>query len=162
MATASQSGHDQFRNFLVRKGLRMTVQRRVILECVFGTNQHFTAEQLLAWSHARDRSISRATVYRTLPLLTESGLVRALDLGRDYKYYDPNYAVRPHHNHIVCLDCGKIFEFESPRIEPQVDKILRRQGFIAKARRLQVMAACVRFQQTGACPHRKTVREEGF
>ena len=138
----------------------MTVQRRIILEIVMGTNQHFTAEELLAWSHARDRSISRATIYRTLLLLTESGVVRALDLGRDYKYYDPNYAARPNHNHIICLDCGKIFEFESPKIEPPLDQILRRQGFIAQARRLQVMAACVRFQETGQCPHRKEARDQ--
>ncbi|MDC0144391.1 transcriptional repressor, partial [Verrucomicrobia bacterium] len=61
--------------FLEQKNLRITAQRRAIVDTVFGTDQHFTAEQLLEWARERDKSVSRATVYRTLPLLTESGLV---------------------------------------------------------------------------------------
>jgi Fur family transcriptional regulator, ferric uptake regulator len=144
----------KFADHLVRRGLRMTAQRRAILLAVFATNQHFTADQLLVWSRDRDPSISRATVYRTLPLLVECELVRELDLGEDHRYYDPNYSAHPNHGHIVCLDCGKIFEFESSKIEPQVDEIVRRQGFLARARRLQVMASCVQWQQTGQCPHK--------
>src|SRR5512132_1279562 len=94
----------------------MTAQRQAIIEAVFSTEQHFTAEQLLDWSRERDKSVSRATVYRTLPLLTESGLVREMDFGKDHKFYDPNYADHPYHNHIICQDCEKIVEFESEKI----------------------------------------------
>src|SRR5437763_16557978 len=91
----------RFLEFLDRKNLRVTAQRKVIIDTAFSTDQHFTADQLLAWSRQRDKSVSRATVYRTLPLLTESGLVREMDFGKDYKFYDPNYAEHPHHNHII-------------------------------------------------------------
>src|SRR5438045_2773633 len=107
----------RFMDFLAGKKLRLTAQRRLIIETAFSTSQHFSAEQLLAWSRDRDKSISRATVYRTLPLLTESGLVREMDFGKDHKFYDPNYAEHPHHNHIICQDCEKIVEFESDKIE---------------------------------------------
>src|SRR5437773_7848627 len=107
----------RFMEFLGEKNLRVTAQRQAIIETAFSTRQHFTAEQLLAWSRRRDKSVSRATVYRTLPLLTESGLVREMDFGKDHKFYDPNYAEHPRHNHIICQDCEKIVEFESSKIE---------------------------------------------
>src|SRR5689334_15854635 len=106
----------RFLDFLAQKNLRITSQRQAIVDTVFGTEAHFTAEQLLEWSRERDKSVSRATVYRTLPLLTESGLVREMDFGKDYKFYDPNYANHPNHNHIICQDCEKIVEFESDKI----------------------------------------------
>ena len=82
----------RFLDFLDTKQLRMTAQRMAIIDTVFSTNEHFTAEQLLEWSRKRDKSVSRATVYRTLPLLTESDLVREMDFGKEFKFYDPNYA----------------------------------------------------------------------
>ena len=111
--------------FLESKSLRLTSQRQAIVDSVFDTEEHFTAEQLLEWSRSRDRSVSRATVYRTLPLLTESGLVREMDFGKDYKFYDPNYAAHPNHNHIICQDCEKIVEFESDKIAKLEDEITR-------------------------------------
>src|SRR5512135_2522667 len=118
MAEAGNSRAPQrFLDFLAQRKLRLTGPRRAIIEAVFSTKRHFTAEELLAWAQRRDKSVSRATVYRTLPLLTESGLVQEMDFGKDQKYYDPNYAEHPHHNHIICLDCGKIIEFESREIE---------------------------------------------
>ena len=77
---------ERFLDFLARKNLRLTGQRRAIIEAVFGTEKHFTAEELLKWARRRDESVSRATVYRTLPLLTESGLVREMDFGKDHKF----------------------------------------------------------------------------
>src|SRR6266853_2808402 len=141
----------KFMAFLRSKRLRVTSQRQVIIDTAFGTEEHFTAEQLLAWSRKRDRSVSRATVYRTLPLLTESGLVREMDFGKDYKFYDPNYAEHPHHNHIICQDCEKIVEFESEKIEKLENEISHRLGFSVKAHRLQITASCEEFKRLGAC-----------
>src|SRR6266850_1310804 len=115
-AASRQTTKQRFLDFLAHKNLRITSQRQAIVETVFDTEEHFTAEQLLEWSRRRDKSVSRATVYRTLPLLTESGLVREMDFGKDYRFYDPNYAEHPHHNHIICQDCEKIVEFESDTI----------------------------------------------
>ena len=141
----------RFIDFLARKNLRLTGQRRAIIESVFSTEQHFTADQLLEWSRRRDKSVSRATVYRTLPLLTESGLVRELDLGKEQQYYDPNYAEHPHHNHIICQDCGKIVEFESEKNERLENEISQRLGFSVETHRLQITARCEELRIQGAC-----------
>jgi len=141
----------RFMDFLAQKNLRLTSQRQAIIESVFNTRQHFTAEQLLTWSREKDKSVSRATVYRTLPLLTESGLVREMDFGKDYKFYDPNYAEHPHHNHIICQDCEKIVEFESDKIEKIENEISHRLGFAVKAHRLQITASCEDLKKLGAC-----------
>ena len=132
----------------------MTAQRRAIIDAVFSTEEHFTAEQLLDWSRARDRSVSRATVYRTLPLLTGSGLVREMDFGKDRKFYDPNYADHPNHNHIVCEDCEKIVEFESDQIARIENEISHKLGFAVKSQRLQITASCEEFKRRGSC-HKK-------
>src|SRR3954463_843436 len=139
---AKQSAKEKFYEFLGRKNLRITSQRQVIVDTVFGTEEHFTAEQLLEWSRSKDPSISRATVYRTLPLLTESGLVREMDFGKDRKIYDPNYAEHPNHRHIICVDCDKIVEFENEQLERLEEEISRELGFRLKSQRLQITAAC--------------------
>src|SRR5579872_3126965 len=141
----------RFMDFLEGKHLRLTSQRRTIIDTAFSTSQHFTAEQLLAWSKRRDKSVSRATVYRTLPLLTESGLVREMDFGKDYKFYDPNYAEHPNHNHIICNDCEKIVEFESDKIEKLESEISRKLGFSVKTQRLQITGSCEELKKLGAC-----------
>ena len=148
-------------DFLARKQLRLTAQRRAIIETAFATRQHFTADQLLAWSQQRDKSVSRATVYRTLPLLTESGLVREMDFGKARKIYDPNYAESPHHNHIICEDCEKIVEFESAKIEQLESEISQRLGFSVKSHQLQITAQCDELKKLGTCRRRDGTQEGG-
>jgi Fur family ferric uptake transcriptional regulator len=141
----------RFVEFLESKNLRITSQRQAIIESVFSTQEHFTAEQLLEWARQRDRSVSRATVYRTLPLLTESGLVREMDFGKDYKFYDPNYAEHPHHSHIICNDCEKIVEFESEKLDKLENEISHKLGFSIKTQRLQITGTCEELKRLGAC-----------
>ena len=141
----------RFIEFLAGKRLRLTSQRRTIIDTAFSTSQHFTAEQLLSWAQRQDRSVSRATVYRTLPLLTESGLVREMDFGKDYKFYDPNYADHPRHNHIICQDCDKIVEFESASLERIENKITQRLGLSPQSHRLQISARCEELKRRGTC-----------
>src|SRR3954453_6731692 len=146
-----QAAKERFIHFLEGKSLRMTSQRQAIINTVFDTTEHFTADQLLEWARRRDPSVSRATVYRTLPLLTESGLVREMDFGKDYKFYDPNYAEHPNHNHIICQDCDKIVEFESDKIAAIEDEISHKLGFLVKAQRLQITGSCEELKRRGAC-----------
>ncbi|MEK7676929.1 MAG: transcriptional repressor [Verrucomicrobiota bacterium] len=144
----------RFMEFLAGKNLRITSQRQAIIDTVFSTDQHFTAEQLLAWSRDRDKSVSRATVYRTLPLLTESGLVREMDFGKDYKFYDPNYADHPNHSHIICQDCEKIVEFDSDKIEKLENEISHQLGFSVQSQRLQITGSCEELKKLGACKNK--------
>jgi Fur family ferric uptake transcriptional regulator len=146
-----QAARDRFVAFLATKNLRMTGPRQAIIDAVFSTEEHFTAEQLLEWSRARDKSVSRATVYRTLPLLTESGLVREMDFGKEHKFYDPNYAQHPEHNHIICADCEKIVEFESDQIVRLEQEITHKLGFAVKSQRLQITATCDELKKRGTC-----------
>src|SRR5204863_10191058 len=148
---AKQAAKEKFMTFLEGKALRMTSQRQAIIDTVFDTEEHFTAEQLLEWARRRDPSVSRATVYRTLPLLTESGLVREMDFGKDHTYYDPNYADHPNHSHIICQDCDKIVEFESEKIERLESEISHKLGFELKMQRLQISARCEELKKLGAC-----------
>ena len=152
MAVCEKTGAKQkFMKFLGTKKLRITSQRQTIIDTVFSTEEHFTADQLLEWSRQRDKSVSRATVYRTLPLLTESGLVREMDFGKDHKYYDPNYADHPNHNHIICQDCDKIVEFESEKIAQIENEITQRLGFSVRTQRLQITASCEELKKRGSC-----------
>lgn len=144
----------KFLEFIAARKLRLTSQRRVIIDTVFGTDEHFTAEQLLQWAREQDPSVSRATVYRTLPLLTESGLVREMDFGREYKYYDPNYADHPNHSHIICQDCNKIFEFESNKIIKIEDQISQKMGFTMKSQRLELSGNCDELRRMGVCKNK--------
>ena len=145
---------EKFLDFLAKKNLRITAQRQAIVETVFSTERHFTAEQLLEWSQRRDKSVSRATVYRTLPLLTESGLVREMNFGKDYKFYDPNYAEHPNHHHIICQDCDRIVEFESEKISKIEDEISHRLGFRVKSQRLEITGTCEELKKLGACKNK--------
>lgn len=138
-------------SFLAENGLRLTSQRQVIIEAALGTTEHYTADQLLACARKQDPSISRATVYRTLPLLVKSGLLQELDLGRDFKYYDPNYIQHPDHHHLICVDCQKIFEFEDPSLEEQENAISRKMGFQPRQKRVRIEASCDALKQSGAC-----------
>lgn len=141
-------------DFLRQRKSRLTAPRRAIVEAAFSTEEHFTAEQLLAWARQKDKSVSRATVYRTLPLLTESGLLRSMDLGKAYKLYDPNYAAHPHHSHLVCADCERIVEFDRPEVAALAEEISRELGFAVVSHRLQIVGRCEALRRDGACPRK--------
>ncbi|GAB4240387.1 MAG: transcriptional repressor [Candidatus Methylacidiphilales bacterium] len=138
--------------YMESNGLRLTAQRRAIIKAAFTTTEHYTAEELLGRARAINPSVSRATVYRTLPVLVKTGLLRELDLGRDYKFYDPNYANHPNHNHIVCLDCSKIVEFEDYCLDVRESVIAKGLGFSPNVVQLRIEARCDSFQQHGHCP----------
>ena len=147
---------DRIDAFLEQKGLRRTAQRSAILEAAFGTTEHYSAEELLRMARRRDPSVSRATVYRTLSLLTESGLLKELDIGKDFKYYDPNYSTHPNHHHIICNDCDKIVEFESKDIEQLENEITHELGFSIDSQHLEIRGNCEDLKRTGACQNLAT------
>ena len=154
-----EQARQRFLDHLARKRLRLTAQREAIMESVFSTTSHFTAEQLLAWARERDPSVSRATVYRSLRLLVEIGLLRVLDFGKDHQIYDPNYTTRPEHNHIICEDCGKIFEFENGRIEKLERQVARDMGFTIQSKQLRITARCEQLRREGICPNKPETKQ---
>ncbi len=141
--------------FIEQKGLRKTAQRDAIIEAAFSTTEHFTADELLTMSRKIEPSVSRATVYRTLPLLVSTGLLKEMDFGEDYKFYDPNYAEHPSHNHLICTDCHRIFEFEDRNIEMLENCISKRLGFSPLNKVVRIEASCDELQRSGECKGRK-------
>ncbi len=145
----------RFEEFLLKKKVRRTAQRDAIVKCVFSTTKHFTAEELLEEARKIDRRVSRATVYRTLPLLVESGLLAEHDFGGPSKVYDPNVAEHPRHNHLICEDCDKIVEFEDDELDRREDRITRELGFTPAKKSVQIRANCQRLRSQGHCESRK-------
>lgn len=141
--------------FLKEQGLRMTSQREIIVEAAFDGSEHYTAEELIDRCKRRSSNASRATVYRTLQLLVESGLLVEIDLGRDVKHYDPNFIDHPHHNHLICVDCDKVVEFEDKGLEVLEDCISRRLGFQPASKSIRIEANCQELQRSGVCKSRK-------
>ncbi len=141
-------------DYIEQKGLRKTTQRDAIIEAAFSTTEHYTADDLLVMAKRLDTSVSRATVYRTLPLLVESGLLREMDFGRDHKFYDPNYVDHPNHNHLICLDCTKIVEFEDVHIDTLETCISKRLGYTPRRKVVRIEAHCDEFQRSGSCRHK--------
>lgn len=143
-----------FQNYLVKKGLRVTSQRMAIFEATFENTNYFTAEELLDRAKRIDDSVSRATVYRTLPILTESNIVREVDVGKDYKFYLPNLENKVFTAQIICSDCDKIFEIDAPFMEWYSATVAEKLGLEAQTNRLQVTAKCIRLNQGLPCPNK--------
>ncbi len=103
---------DTIKQSLKKRGIRLTRQRQILLDLIDSSGQHLDAEHLYQMARSRDPKINRVTVYRTLKLLKESGLVDELDLMHydgDQHYYETRR--KQEHAHVVCLGCGKVEEF---------------------------------------------------
>ncbi|HEX4084375.1 MAG TPA: transcriptional repressor [Chthoniobacteraceae bacterium] len=148
-------------NFLAEKGLRKTAQRDAIIEAAFSTQDHYTAEDLLARAKEIEKSVSRATVYRTLPLLVDSGVLREMDFGKEQKYYDPNFNQHPQHNHLICVDCDRIVEFEDKNIETLENCITKRLGFSPASKIVRIEATCDQLKLSGVCKNRAKPADHG-
>lgn len=144
---------DTFREFLTAKGLRITNQRMAIFEAACLLTEHFTAEDLLDHAREIDDSVSRATVYRSLPILTESSLIREVDIGHENKYYMTNRQTKTFQAQVICGECSKIFEVDAPFMEWYGKTVCDRLGMLPEAQRLQVTARCVSKEKTGICAH---------
>lgn len=122
-------------------GLRITAGRRAILRELAGRTRHFDAEGLLADLGGRRAPVSRATVYRTLSQLVDTGLVRKYDLGDRQTVYEPVVG-RDHHEHLICISCGRMIEFVQAEIERLQNEVCRRHRFHPVRHTLQIQGIC--------------------
>ncbi len=130
-----------FLEFLRKKDLKFTSQRELILKAAFTGHRHFTADQLFDEVRKKDRTISRATVYRTLSLLVDANLLDASDFERGQLFYERKFGYE-HHDHLVCIDCGKIIEFRDSEIEKMQDQVTNKFGFKLLYHRHQLFGRC--------------------
>lgn len=147
--------------FIRHKGLRRTKPRDTVLRAVFARDEHFTADELYERVRKSDASTSRATVYRTLALLVEGELLREIDLGDNQTTYDPNFLNKPAHNHLVCIDCGRVVEFEDAAVTALNAEVTRRLGFKALRQTLKIEVACEQLRTNGRCPNLIAARLSG-
>lgn len=151
---STEAARDQFRTFLARQRLRATSQRLAIFDAAMNATDHFTAEQLLERARVIDDSVSRATVYRTLPLLTGSALLREVDIGTGEKFYHAKRDGAVQVAQVVCIDCDRIFEIAAPFMEWYGATVSAKLDLTPVSQRLQVSAQCNAYRRTGTCPRR--------
>lgn len=133
--------HKEFRNFLLTQALKATPERFAILDEIYATNFHFDADDILLRMRKKKHQASRATIYRTLELLEQCGLIRKAKLGETKAYYEHTYG-RHHHEHMKCTSCGRVIEFESEEIEKLQDVICRQYNFKMTNHILHLFGIC--------------------
>jgi Fur family ferric uptake transcriptional regulator len=136
-------------SYMAKKGLRSTDQRRLIVETFFShSHAHVSIEELLASVRAQDPHIGYATVYRTLKLLTDCGVAYERRFGDGLTRYELADDTT-HHDHLICVECGDITEFEEPRIEDLQEKVARQYGFDLRTHKHELYGVCPKCQAKG-------------
>jgi len=131
--------------YMARKGLRSTEQRRLIIETFFHAPAHITIEELLGQVRNADPRVGYATVYRTLKLLAESGVASERHFGDGLTRYELADG-DTHHDHLICVECHGITEFEEPRIESLQDEVADRHGFELRTHKHELYGVCAKCQ----------------
>jgi Fur family transcriptional regulator, ferric uptake regulator len=134
--------HDQFRKFLHDGQYRITPERFEVLDAVLAWDDHFDADNLFIDLKNNGSKVSRATVYKTLNLLHECGLVSRYRFSQGHAQYEKT-TDRPHHDHMVCTRCGKIIEFENSRVVRLQDDACAVYGFKPTYHSFQIFGACL-------------------
>jgi Fur family ferric uptake transcriptional regulator len=142
---------ERFREYLNAEGLKYTRQRRVLADVFFREGEgHRSLNELLATAQEEYASMGYATVYRTMKLMTDSGVAlehKFADTG--LTLYEPNLE-GDHHDHIICLTCGRIVEFEDEGIEERQEAVAKANGFQVRKHRHEIYGDCIK----PACEHR--------
>jgi len=131
-----------FKQLLKANSLKFTIQREVILEMLYNSDEHLTPEGLhhLIQEKHPDLNTGIATVYRTLSLLEDSEMVTSLSFGAQGKKYE--LGAKDHHDHIICTKCGSISEFVDEEIELRQKKIAEELGFAMQEHSMQIYGIC--------------------
>lgn len=128
-------------DYIVQHNLKITKQRRAVLEAFLNSEDHVSAEELYKLVTENEPKIGLATVYRTLSLLTKSGLASELDFGDGQKRYEHKF-MHSHHDHMICTECGKIIEFSHPMIEKLQEEVANRHQFKLTSHKLDLFGLC--------------------
>jgi Fur family ferric uptake transcriptional regulator len=143
---------DRWRAYIQDRKLNTTAQREAIVELFLRTREHISIDELLAKVRRRQPRVGYATVYRTLKLLVDSGLAVERQFGDGQARYE---VVGDHHDHLICIQCGLILEFEDDDIEQLQEKIAARLGgFKVLRHRHELYGLCPKAagEAGGACP----------
>lgn len=134
--------------YMLKHGLRWTEQRRLIVDTFFSAEDHISIESLLKQVQQIDSRVGNATVYRTMKMLSASGVAQEHKFGDRFARYEASDA-NAHHDHLVCIGCGKITEFEEPQVEALQTKVAKRHGFVVSAHKHELYGFCADCQEQG-------------
>ncbi|HYB98565.1 MAG TPA: Fur family transcriptional regulator [Candidatus Limnocylindrales bacterium] len=130
---------EKFREFIRERGLKSTRQRDEIASWFFGHKGHLSADQIYREVKELHPGIGFSTVYRTMKLLVEAGLVSERHFSDAEALYEN---VVGHHDHCICTSCGKIIEFENERIEELQRSVAEKHGFLLKSHKMELYGLC--------------------
>lgn len=140
-----------FRTYLKEKNQRQTPERFMVLEEIYSSDGHLDADEIFFNMKNSGTRVSRATVYNTLDLLIECGLVQRQQFGKNQYYYERSYAYQQH-DHIICKECGVVIEFCDPRIL-EIQKLMEKiHNFTVEGHSLHLFGKC---NDTEACKQRQ-------
>ena len=145
-----QAGHDNtiddtakahFRDYLKTRGIRLTAPREHILETVLAIDGHFEAEQLLFQLRQKGHRVAKATIYRTLPLLVDCGVLKEVRFDVKQTHYKRAFGEQTH-DQLVCADCGRIVEFPNDDVITLRDRIADDHRFRPVSHRFSISGIC--------------------
>ena len=123
-----------------QKGINLTSQRMLIAETLLKSSKHIKAEELYQMVHKKNPKIGLATVYRTLQIMKDRGLIEKRDFGEGCSRYEDSKAM--HHDHLICLKCGRVIEFDEPTIETMQMEVAKKNKFKVLSHRLELFGYC--------------------
>jgi Fur family transcriptional regulator, ferric uptake regulator len=132
---------ETFRNFLKNGKNRITPERFEVLDAAVDYQGHFGADDLYILMKNQKSSVSRATVYNTLELLVQCNLIGKRNFGDNMTRYESNLK-KQKHDHLICVDCGRIVEFVNPKINAIPDEICNEMGFKVESYSFNIFARC--------------------
>jgi len=137
----NEKAAEQFRKFLKQGKNRITPERFEVLDAALEFSGHFGADDLFIQLKNLNSKVSRATVYNTLELLAQCELISKRNFGENITRYESNYKKQTH-DHLICVDCGKIVEFSDPRLNKLPSEISEKLGYEIDSYSFNIFARC--------------------
>ena len=138
-----------FGRYLKEQGLPVTHQREAVAEVVFGSGEHLSVDEIERVLRSEGHRIGKATIYRALDLLVRSKLVAELDFGEGFKRYEHRLSAEPIHEHLICLNCGAVIEFQSAEVHRIEASVSAQHGFRPTRHKLEIYGLCRKCTEAG-------------
>ncbi|MFW6134114.1 MAG: Fur family transcriptional regulator [Elusimicrobiota bacterium] len=138
----------KFKKYLKQNDYRWTSQRAAILNTLASSKDHLTADDIYIIVKKNNPKIGRATVFRTLKLMVKAGIARQVNFGEKKARYELK-SDEKHHDHLVCILCGRCYEFYDSEIERLQDKIVKKYEFLPKYHRMEIFGVCNKCKKKG-------------
>ena len=131
----------KFLEFISNKGLKLTRERDEIAREILLTSGHFAPDELFVRLKSKGSKVSRASIYRTIPLLVESGMIEEVERVDKHAHYE-RVSTNSHHDHMICIRCGRVIEFYSKGLEMIQERICRQENFKGVRHSLEILGIC--------------------